>query len=247
MVDSTPTGQGPASITMSMRPRRSASTCAALVGETWPELLADGATTGPSKAASNACATGCAGTRTATLSRPASARSATAAVGPLRQHQRQRSRPERGGEFFGVGIEAAEPPRGGDAADMGDQRIESSAGPWRHRAGPRPRRCGRRRRARRRSRSGRRPARRRKAARRSLDGVGGSACKTRVPGSAVIRLALKLAALDGPGVIRPAISRSVAQSGSAPRSGRGGRRFKSCHSDQLPSRGVDLSQLLSLL
>ena len=44
-------------------------------------------------------------------------------------------------------------------------------------------------------------------------------------------------------VIRPAISRSVAQSGSAPRSGRGGRRFKSCHSDQLPSRGVDLSQL----
>ena len=30
--------------------------------------------------------------------------------------------------------------------------------------------------------------------------------------------------------------RSVAQSGSAPRSGRGGRRFKSCHSDQLPSR-----------
>jgi hypothetical protein len=28
-------------------------------------------------------------------------------------------------------------------------------------------------------------------------------------------------------------SRSVAQSGSAPRSGRGGRRFKSCHSDQL--------------
>ena len=28
-------------------------------------------------------------------------------------------------------------------------------------------------------------------------------------------------------------SRSVAQLGSAPRSGRGGRRFKSCHSDQL--------------
>ena len=34
-------------------------------------------------------------------------------------------------------------------------------------------------------------------------------------------------------VIRPVIRRSVAQSGSAPRSGRGGRRFKSCHSDQL--------------
>ena len=77
MVDSTPTGQGPASITMSMRPRRSASTWAALVGETWPERLAEGATTGPSKAASKARATGCAGTRTATLSSPASARSAT--------------------------------------------------------------------------------------------------------------------------------------------------------------------------
>src|SRR5947199_805779 len=36
------------------------------------------------------------------------------------------------------------------------------------------------------------------------------------------------------GGYKPAIwSRSVAQPGSAPRSGRGGRRFKSCHSDQL--------------
>jgi len=35
------------------------------------------------------------------------------------------------------------------------------------------------------------------------------------------------------GGYKPAVwSRSVAQSGSAPRSGRGGRRFKSCHSDQ---------------
>ena len=34
--------------------------------------------------------------------------------------------------------------------------------------------------------------------------------------------------------IRPSSAkRSVAQPGSAPRSGRGGRRFKSCHSDQL--------------
>src|SRR5262245_11263257 len=34
------------------------------------------------------------------------------------------------------------------------------------------------------------------------------------------------------GAVYNAASRSVAQSGSAPRSGRGGRRFKSCHSDQ---------------
>src|SRR4029079_1851652 len=53
--------------------------------------------------------------------------------------------------------------------------------------------------------------------------------KTRVPGSAVIA-SLKLAFKDA-GVIRPAISRSVAQSGSAPRSGRGGGRLKPCHSD----------------
>src|SRR5271169_4269519 len=32
--------------------------------------------------------------------------------------------------------------------------------------------------------------------------------------------------------ISATLCRSVAQSGSAPRSGRGGRRFKSCHSDQ---------------
>ena len=34
-------------------------------------------------------------------------------------------------------------------------------------------------------------------------------------------------------------SRSVAQSGSAPRSGRGGRRFKSCHSDHRFQPGPD--------
>jgi hypothetical protein len=42
---------------------------------------------------------------------------------------------------------------------------------------------------------------------------------------------------------KAAISRSVAQSGSAPRSGRGGRRFKSCHSDQLHTLDTDLPQL----
>ncbi len=48
-------------------------------------------------------------------------------------------------------------------------------------------------------------------------------------------------------VIRPAFSRSVAQSGSAPRSGRGGRRFKSCHSDQLCTPAADFPQHLELL
>lgn len=45
-----------------------------------------------------------------------------------------------------------------------------------------------------------------------------------------------------PGVISPPCrSRSVAQPGSAPRSGRGGRRFKSSHSDQ-PTQGLGVSR-----
>src|SRR6516225_6538035 len=48
--------------------------------------------------------------------------------------------------------------------------------------------------------------------------------------------------------ISPFVSRSVAQPGRAPRSGRGGRRFKSCHSDHL-SRflGKDLAMIYTLL
>src|SRR6266581_3594649 len=55
---------------------------------------------------------------------------------------------------------------------------------------------------------------------------------TRVDGSAVTSYLMSLRP-SGAVVIRPANSRSVAQPGRAPRSGRGGRRFKSCHSDQL--------------
>lgn len=51
-------------------------------------------------------------------------------------------------------------------------------------------------------------------------------------GNATEVLPLPLAGTKGDSY-KPAVwSRSVAQSGSAPRSGRGGRRFKSCHSDQ---------------
>ena len=48
-----------------------------MVGETWPERLADGATTGPPNARKISRATGCAGTRIAIVSSPAVARSAT--------------------------------------------------------------------------------------------------------------------------------------------------------------------------
>ena len=161
MVDSTPTGQGPASITMSMRPRRSASTCAALVGETWPERLADGATTGPPKAASNARATGCAGTPHRDAVEPRERQIGDAAVRPLWQHQRQRPGPERGGQ---LARRRHRNTRGGarlDAADMGDQRIEAGPALGGVEPGDGLAVAQRRRRARRRSRSGTRPARRR--------------------------------------------------------------------------------------
>ena len=68
---STPTGQGPPSRTRSTASPRSAATWAAVVGLTRPEGLALGAARGSSTASSSARATGWAGMRTATLSRPA--------------------------------------------------------------------------------------------------------------------------------------------------------------------------------
>ena len=50
--NSRPTGQGPPSSTAAMRPPRPSSTCARVVGLTRPEGLADGAASGPPKAAS---------------------------------------------------------------------------------------------------------------------------------------------------------------------------------------------------
>ena len=83
MVDSTPTGVAPPSTMRSMRPPRSASTWSAVVGDTWPERLADGATTGLPKAARISRATVWSGTRTAMVSRPAVASSATGQLAAL--------------------------------------------------------------------------------------------------------------------------------------------------------------------
>ncbi len=70
-VDSTPTVVGPPSRMQAMRPSRSASTCAAVVGLVCMKRLALGAAIGRSAALSIAWATGCAGTRTPTVSPPA--------------------------------------------------------------------------------------------------------------------------------------------------------------------------------
>jgi len=77
MVDSMPTLVAPPSRMRSMRLSRSARTCAAVVGETWPDWLAEGATTGLPKVFNRSRATGCAGTRSAMLSSPAVASSDT--------------------------------------------------------------------------------------------------------------------------------------------------------------------------
>src|SRR5690606_37797402 len=74
MVDSTPTAEAPPSITAAMRPDSPARTWSARVGETLPEGLAEGAANGPPKVLSRARATGWAGTRRATVGKPAVAK-----------------------------------------------------------------------------------------------------------------------------------------------------------------------------
>ena len=122
--NSTPTSTGPPSTIRSIRPARSLCTCAAVVGETWPDKFADGATTGRPNARRMSRARGCAGTRIAIVSRPAVARSATAqsvvfgstsVSGPGQKASAERHR---------LRVEAGNPHRGADIPDMGDQRIE---------------------------------------------------------------------------------------------------------------------------
>ena len=71
MVDSMPTSQSPPSNTINPNsPSNSLRTSAALVGDTLPKRLADGATTPPLNLRSNSWAIGCAGARMATVSCP---------------------------------------------------------------------------------------------------------------------------------------------------------------------------------
>ncbi len=62
---------GPPSRTIPTRPSSWRATCSARVGLTFPNGLADGAAIGAFAARMSASATGCAGTRIATVSRPA--------------------------------------------------------------------------------------------------------------------------------------------------------------------------------
>ena len=159
IVDSTPTAQAPPSTTAAIRPARPSSTCAARVGLTRPEGLADGAASGPPNARSTPCATGCAGTRIATVGRSAVTSARQPRIGPQRQHQRQRPRPERRRQGLGPVVEHGQPARRCDVRHVHDQRIE--AGPPLGREDPRHGKIGPRiaAQAHRPSRSGRRQVR----------------------------------------------------------------------------------------
>src|SRR2546430_495152 len=73
-------GRGPPGRIGSTRPPRPRNTCPAVVGDSSAERLALGAATGTPAASSSARATGCAGTRTATVGPPAVTASGTAAA-----------------------------------------------------------------------------------------------------------------------------------------------------------------------
>lgn len=76
-VDSNPTCAGPPCRMHGIRPSISSATAAQVVGLGRPERLADGAATGTAQARRKAWATGCAGHRTPTVSKPAVTSSGT--------------------------------------------------------------------------------------------------------------------------------------------------------------------------
>ena len=141
-------------------PARSLCTCAAVVGETWPDRLADGATTGPPNARRMPRATGWAGIRIATVSSPAVARSATAQSAVFGSTSVSGPGQNASASAVACGVETGDFPRGVEVADMGDQRIEGGPALGLIEPGNRGRRWRRRRRGHKRSRSGTRPARR---------------------------------------------------------------------------------------
>ena len=127
IVNSSPACARPPSRMRSMRPARSSATCAAVTGLTWPEILAEGAASGPPKARSSANAAGCDGMRSATLARPARASSQTEPARRRGRDERQRPRPKGLREPKRRRAKPRLAPRRRKIGDMGDQRIEARA------------------------------------------------------------------------------------------------------------------------
>ena len=160
MVDSTPTSTGPPSTIRSIRPARSLCTWAAVVGETWPDRLAEGATTGPPKARRIVARHRVGGHADRDGLEAGGGEIGHRAAFALGQHQRQRPRPERLRQRrWPCASKRAIRSRRCEIPDMGDQRIERGPALGLRKGGRSRRHWWRRRRARRRSRSGTRPGR----------------------------------------------------------------------------------------
>ena len=208
-------------------------TWAAMVGETWPDRLADGATTGPPKALRISRATGWAGIRIATVSSPAVARSATAqpsvwaapaSAVPARTLRQAASPARRNAQFRRAAARSPTWVISGlnDGPALGLIEPGDRARDWWHR-----------RRAHKRSRSGTRPGRHRRGTRAAAAVAAcpaGKICVFRPTFTGSVSSIRLLAVRETQGY-KPRSCRSVAQPGRALRSGRRGRRFKSCHSD----------------
>ena len=125
IVDSTPTVTAPPSTIRSMRPSRSPCTCAAVVGETWPEQIRRRRHHRSAEGAQDLARDRVGGNADRDGVEPGGGEIGHRAVFCFRQHQRQRSRPERLGQRQRGRIEPGDPARGIEIADMGDQRVES--------------------------------------------------------------------------------------------------------------------------
>ena len=124
-VDSRPTGQAPPSRISATSSPNSAATCAAMVGLTRPERLADGAAIGLAAARSNSCATGWAGARSATVSRPALASSDNPASARRRSTRVSGPGQKRCAALARPRVELGERLGFGQTRDMHDQRVEA--------------------------------------------------------------------------------------------------------------------------
>ena len=194
--------------------------------------MADGATTGLPNARRMLRATGWSGTRTAIVSSPAVASSATGQSGRLGSTSVSGPGQNAAASRSAAGVEAREPARRREVGHMRDQRIEGR--PALGLVEARDRRAV--------GRVGAEPvdglgrkgdeAAGGQHARGAFDRRAAGLDRSSMAARSLVCLGNTCACSPGRyAVIRPATSRSVAQSGSAPRSGRGGRRFKSCHSD----------------
>ena len=210
MVDSTPTVAGPPSTMKSMRPPRSSITCcgggrrnmAGAVGGRRHDRPAE-------RGRECASATGCCGTRTAMLSRPAVASSATGQSARFCRTSVSGPGQNAAASFSAAASNTASRRAAARSDDMGDQRIERrpALGGVEPRDGRR--RWWRRRRGRRPSRSETRPARPRRGRRAASAMATNSAGRRRV---SIFRVISFFASLRMPLVARAACSPSSSPS-----------------------------------